>query len=322
MMPQTSKVGSKTENSRLLTMETGHMRLQNSVLIKLKSLTGKLYRNYQHCLYSLKQQSGDPIEFHLPEGIDISLYPQGQIVELLYTSQFERTELSLVISYLKPGMNVIDIGANIGLYSIIGDKLVGPSGRIWAFEPASETHKLLLANLSLNKTSLVEVEKIALTDIVDEILPLKRDPGYRDGDRYLATRKNENSILSNKSDDSGDLEMVKVTTLDHYMYIEKSEIPRIDFMKIDIEGGEYSLFRGAQKILTDNPDILLMFECTAQSCRCAGHTQEDVFQFLRRFGFGLYCWNLKRRDWESSVELLKASCNVWACRDKTKLPKP
>jgi FkbM family methyltransferase len=304
------------------------MKLIVKTARKIVDIIFKPYNYYRYLLnkqkkkeYLQKAKEGNPIDYKLSNDVVISLYPEGQIAELLYTRQFERTEIALFIAYLKPGMNVVDIGANIGLYSIVADKIIGPTGRVWAFEPSSETHKRLLTNLSLNKTSSVEPTKIALSDVVDGVLEFRRDPGYRDGDRYLATRIEENPRVAVKPDDAGDMEMVKVTTLDYYMYAGKSESPRVDFMKMDIEGGEYSVFRGARKILTDNSDIMLLFECTPPGCKVYGHKQEDVFQFLRELGFGIYCWDSKRRLWRSGTENLVTAGNIWACRDMEQLPK-
>lgn len=294
---------------------------------KTVAIIFKPYNYYRHLLYKQKKKEylqkakkHNPIDYKISNDIVISLYPDGQIAELLYTSLFEQTEITLFIAYLKPGMNVLDIGANIGLYSIVADKIIGPTGRVFAFEPSSETYKRLLANLSLNKTSSVYPVKIALGDIVEE-RTLKRDPGYGDGHRYFVNRENENMQPSSNPDDSGDIESVKTTTLDQYMYEGNNESLCIDVMKMDVEGNEYSVFRGARKILTDNPDIALAFECTPHGCQYAGHTQEDVFRFLREFGFGIYCWDSKRRLWQSSTEHLVAAGNFWACRNKEQLPK-
>lgn len=250
----------------------------------------------------------------------VELYPKGQIPELLFTSRFEWEEIGLIAAILKPGMNVLDIGANIGLYSVIAGKLVGATGKVWSFEPSSETSIQLKDNLSLNRISSVKIVQIALSDVVEDSLALKRDPGYRDGDRYLATRKNVNIQVAGQPEDAGDMEIVSVTTLDHFFSRDGNAFPRIDFMKMDIEGGEFAVFRGARQLLLSNPEIVIMFECTSQGCYCAGHTQEDVFQYLRDLGFGLFCRSLESRSWITDPAALKQAGNIWACRDKTQLP--
>jgi FkbM family methyltransferase len=287
----------------------------------LHRLVRKVSLTLKQRTYAQIEKGNKPIKFNLPHGIVIDLYPQGQIAELLYTSKFEYQELEMIISYLKPGMNVIDIGANIGLYSIVADKIIGKTGHIWAFEPSDETHKRLLANLTLNKVSTTKVEKMALADVIDAQLTLKRDPGYRDGDRYLSTRKKENKSVDSAPTDLGDIETVNVTTLDHYMYEVNNVGISFDLMKMDIEGGEFSVFKGAKRILENNPNILIMFECTPQGCECNGHKIEDVFVFLRTFNLKIYCWDPMKRMWDDREEVTKVGGNLWACRRKDLLPQ-
>jgi len=248
------------------------------------------------------------------------LYPEGQVAELLYTCRFEKIELALVMKFLKTGMGVLDIGANIGLYSIVASTIVGHDGVVVAFEPSKETCDRLRANLSLNRVTSVDVVKKALANDVYPDMMIKRDPGYRDGDRYLATRKVENVTAKAKPEDTGDSERVPVTSLDHYLYEERDSCPRIDFVKMDIEGGEYAVLRGARKFLETNPGVVMMFECTPQGCRCAGCTQEEVSAFLQKLGFGVYAWMPQQAAWTSDIDSVKLAGNIWACRDKQSLP--
>lgn len=256
----------------------------------------------------------------MAHGVRVSLFPKGQIAEALYLYRYENEELGLFVRCLKPGMNVLDIGANIGIYSLVADKLVGGTGRVWAFEPSTEAYNMLLANLSLNKVASVVAEKIALSDTVGSTAILKRDPGYKDGERYLSMRKEAAPRENTASGDSGDSETVEVTTLDGYMHAGGDRWPRIDFIKMDVEGLEYSVLRGAKTVLAKNDGIVLFFECTRQGCALAGHTIEDVFEFVRKLGFDLYGWCPKRKTWDDSEEYLKTVGNIWACRKKGSLP--
>src|SRR6266511_1867895 len=81
----------------------------------------------------------------------IELYPKGQIAEVLWLSDFELTERNFVTAYLRPGMQVLNVGANVGLYSILASALVGEEGRVHAFEPSEATYGLLLQNIALNR---------------------------------------------------------------------------------------------------------------------------------------------------------------------------
>ncbi len=284
------------------------------------AMLGALNLRLRHFLYKLKQKRESPITFDVPaNGVRLCLLPEGQISEYLYLAGYERRELCRVASILKPGMRVVDVGANVGLYSILAAKIVGVSGKVWAFEPSSESIKRLVRNLVLNRVAGVELARLALADIEDGFVSLRRDPGYRDGDRYLATRSRPNSAMPAVPGDIGDDESVPVTTLDRYLCVKKSSSP-IDFVKIDVEGAEFAVFRGAEETLRKNERIVVMFECTPQGCRLAGHEQKDVFRFLMAMGLRVYCVDEKSCTWESHEELLKSAGNLWACRDKSQLP--
>ena len=277
------------------------------------SFVGRCARQAIHVLYRLEHRGDAPVRYRLPGGVSIDLYPEGEIAEFLaFQRLFEQTELALVSAFLKPGMKVVDVGANIGLYSILADKCVGPSGKVWGFEPSPESFVRLKKNLLLNDCRRVESFRIALSDRADTEMHLKRDRGFGDAYRYLVT-------TSSTGPTSGEeLESVPVTTLDRWA--REHAIDRIDFLKVDIEGGEFHMLRGSQEVLRANPRIVVFFESEQDWCRRAGCRQEDAFALLENLGFGLYGWNNRARTWESDAKALLSAGMVWAARDRSQLP--
>lgn len=277
------------------------------------SFVGRCARQAIHVLYRLEHRGDAPVHYRLPGGISIDLYPEGEIAEFLsFQRLFEQTELALVSAFLQPGMHVVDVGANIGLYSIVADRRVGAAGKVWGFEPSPESFLRLKKNLMLNGCGSVEPQRIALSDQPDTVMHLKSDRGFGDAYRYLVTS-------SNGTVDAGeDLETVPVTTLDRWA--ESHGAGRIDFMKVDIEGGEYRMLSGAQQVLRSNRDIVVFFESEPDWCRRAGCRQEDSFDLLESLGFGLYSWNNRSRAWESDRRALLEAGMVWASRDCGRLP--
>jgi FkbM family methyltransferase len=130
---------------------------------------------------------------------------------------------------LQAGDFVIDAGANIGLFSILACQRVGPSGKIFSFEPIKETQKILRENVSFNKIENIKVIPKALGN-GDKILKfvklgdLGKSSGFAKGDFPE--------------------EDVKVTSLDEF--IKKNKIEKVDFIKADIEGMERYLLKGAE----------------------------------------------------------------------------
>ena len=275
------------------------------------SLLGKAARKAIHLIFHAQHPGPDAVAYELPQGGRIWLYPEGQIAEFLaFPRLFERTELALAASFIKSGMTVMDIGANIGLYSILAAKLVGPSGSVWAFEPSNESAARLERNLLLNNCTSVGVYRLALSDTPNTSRALDSDPGFGDAYRYL--RPDAGSKGGSNS------ELVAVTTLD--AWTAANGIGQIDFLKVDIEGGEYRMFRGARELLAANPKVVIMFECEADWCARARCRPSDVFDLLRSLGFDLYSWDGRSGRWDDGPLSLARSGMFWATRDRSILP--
>jgi FkbM family methyltransferase len=278
------------------------------------SFVGWGVRQVIHVLFRARHPAGKPVDYHLPGGVDLQLYPEGQIAEFLaFQRIFERTELALVTACLKPGMQVVDIGSNIGLYSILADRRVGKDGVVWAFEPSGESVNRLEKNLALNDCKRVRLARIALSDQPDTFLTLKSDRGFGDAYRYLLPSK------AVGSEEDGQTELVPVTTLDRWA--AENGVTKIDFLKVDIEGGEFRMFRGAQEVLKSNQDMLILFESEADWCKRAGCSQQDTFELLKSCGFKLFAWDTRLKQWTTDLQSLLRAGMIWACSDEKRLPQ-
>lgn len=203
-------------------------------------------------------------------------------------------------------MRVADIGANSGLYSILAGGLVGPGGHVWAIEPSKESFSLLLENIELNGPLPVTPLGVAVSD-AEEPMRLVADRGFGDAYCYLVPAAT-----------ASEGELVRAVTLDS-LEAEHSLAP-LDFLKLDIEGGEYRALRGGQAVLEASDRLVIMFESDPQWCERAGCRREDSFELLRSFGFGLYAWGGHSRGWRSEPRDLLKRDMLWAARDKRLLP--
>ena len=159
---------------------------------------------------------------------------EGIARPLLLKGTFEEDETALVKRLLQPGMQVADIGANVGYYTVLTSRLVGPSGRVFAFEPAPKNFELLLKNLETNGCRNVRPFQVALSS----------QSGT--GTLYLDGSATGNPSMSgdNVPDKAGEVQ-VQTVTLDEAL---SGEAP-IDFLKIDVQGAEGHVLRGAQRVL-------------------------------------------------------------------------
>jgi FkbM family methyltransferase len=151
--------------------------------------------------------------------------------------------------HLRPGMVFYDIGANVGFFTLIGAKAVGPTGQVYAFEPVPESAHVLRRNLALNGVENVCILELAVSGASGE--------GWMKFDADLAR-----AALSSAA--SGGGLRVPVTSLDDA--VERSGLRPPDLIKIDVEGGETGVIRGMQKILACFQPIVL----------CEVHRRADV----------------------------------------------
>jgi FkbM family methyltransferase len=249
------------------------------------------------------------VRYRLPGGVDLQLFPEGEIAEFLAVQWlFEKTEMALAAAYLKPGMKVIDVGANVGVYSILANQRVGQNGSVWAFEPSSESYGRLLKNISLNNCSSVRAVQMALGER-SETLALQSDTGFGDAYRYIRPSKEPNGNGS---------EIVPVIPLD--LYACRHGIKRADYMKVDVEGCEYMVFAGSRELLASSPNLTIMFESEPEWCERAGCRQQDTFELLKKLGFGLFAWDNRERRWNADETSVINASTVWASRDPKALP--
>jgi FkbM family methyltransferase len=201
---------------------------------------------------------------------------KGQIAEYVWRSEFEKAERDFAVQRIVPGMRVLNIGANAGLYTIIASKLVGTAGEVHAFEPSSRNFGLLKANIELNQCRNVVANNLALSNFQGR-LSLHSDPLHPDYDGHFFVRR-----LTDVSDTpSQPMEIIPCTTLDDYWQEAcGGEMHPVDFIIIDVEGAELSVLEGARRTFAASPNLGMIMECTEQI--------PEIGAFLEEFGFETY----------------------------------
>lgn len=191
--------------------------------------------------------------------------------KLLYIFRDDyETDLALLNRFLSPGQVMIDVGANYGVFSLAASRLVGSGGRVIAFEPAQSTFSVFERNLALNGVSNVRALRLALSELPGKLRL------YHNID---ATR---NSLAA--SPDANDYEEVEVRTLDEVA--RENGINQIGFLKIDVEGADELVCRGAvQTLQASLPPVL--FEHNPESAARIG-LGRSTGRTLTQLGYRFY----------------------------------
>jgi FkbM family methyltransferase len=161
------------------------------------------------------------------------------IVPGMLNGTYERHELDFFEGTLRPGMTVLDVGAHIGLYSVIGARRVGPSGRVFSFEPVPATIEFLKENLDRNRASNVTIVAKAVGARSD------RTRVNWSPDRLGAS----SSVLAGERHTD-----VDVVSIDEFC-ATSGIVP--DFVKVDVEGSELDVLAGMDRTLKHRPIVLM-----------------------------------------------------------------
>jgi FkbM family methyltransferase len=161
-----------------------------------------------------------------------------------------------------------DIGANIGLHTLEAARAVGPSGKVFSFEPAPETLVALRANLALNGVRHAEVFPVAVMD--------------RPGPVRLHLNRGNGSLNSIFPDEETS-ESIEVPGLPLDEALAGRD--RVDVVKIDAEGAEFLILHGMTNVLARNPNIVLLLEFASEHLSRAGVNGLEYLAYLRSLGF-------------------------------------
>ena len=192
----------------------------------------------------------------------------------LLEGEFEPVQTALLSSQLKPGMTFIDVGANIGYYTVIASKIVGNSGRIHCFEPEPQNCRILAKNILENKLSNVYLHNVALSDSTGIVVL------HTDSKNFGAHSLCKANIFSNEGSELS----VLATRLDDF--VAANGISKVDMIKLDVQGAEAKVIAGAMRtLITQKP--MLFLELWPYGIQKMGDDPTTMLQDLERMGYAI-----------------------------------
>ncbi len=195
------------------------------------------------------------MELDLAQVVDTQIY---------YTGVFEPMTVDTISRTVRPGDVAVDVGANVGFITLTLARHTGVSGSVFAFEPTAAAFARLERNLAMNEFPQVHALKLGLSDKVGTTRARLQSSYRIDG---------KDEVLE---------EEIELTTLDAWVGSER--LARLDFLKIDTDGMEAQVLRGAQDSLRRLRPVVL-FEFVPRSLRDAGESAEGVLGLLAEAGY-------------------------------------
>lgn len=218
-----------------------------------------------------------------PDGFVESKLSNGLVMELdltdrlqmwlHYLGDYEPAEAALILSGLPPGGVFVDVGANVGIHTLVAARHLGADGRVFAFEPFPPNVERLRRNITLNHLENVEIVPVALSDVSGEVA-------------RMATRfsRSGNATLAERSDAA---QVVEVPTMRFDDWIGGKEIERIDVLKIDVEGAEERVMRGMRSTLGRVEVHRILLEINPVMLERMGSSPESLSGLLNDLGYTL-----------------------------------
>lgn len=184
---------------------------------------------------------------------------------------YEPVETRISTSLLKKGDCVIDIGANIGYYTLLFARKVGNTGKVFAFEPDPQNFSILNRNIKNNKYTNVVTVKKAVSDKCRKMQLYKS--GNSSGYTIFNIYKVKKSVH------------IEAITLDEYF---KGKKQKVDFIKMDIQGAEGTALEGMKGLIRANPQVKIITEFWPLGLERSGTDPTEYLKTLEGFGFEIY----------------------------------
>jgi FkbM family methyltransferase len=192
-----------------------------------------------------------------------------------FPHNYEAANFQFLKENCKPGDIVLDIGAHLGVFAVAAAMYTNRSGKVYAFEPTSSTNNLLKKTIQYNK-----LENI--------VFPRKEAVGKESGKTYFYVSDvegdNSNSLVSHVRDRNLHSEEIDVVSVDGFA--EKMNLEKINFLKIDAEGAEFDVLKGAAKTLQNYRPVCIL-SIHPVPILSKGDKLEDIYDFVKQLNYSI-----------------------------------
>jgi len=235
---------------------------------------GSLQTRFRRAIWRLCAR---PFTVAWAEDLRLTLYPGNETSRSIFvTGLYEPNEFLLLSKILKPGMIVVDVGANMGLYTLYAARRIGTVGRVLAIELSGRESAILENNVGLNALTNVTVRGNAISDKVSEAELLVAQAQHS-GHNTLGAF-GYNTPLDHR-------EKTQTEPLDDM--VTADGLARVDVVKMDIEGAELKALRGARETLERHRPLLLL-ELSDRALQHQDASSADVLVLLAQYGYKVY----------------------------------
>jgi len=185
---------------------------------------------------------------------------------------YEYWKTHLFINLIKPGMIAVDVGANKGYFSLLFAKLMGDKGKVLSFEPDPNNCFWIEKSINANKYTSIKLYQIALSN--------------KDGEAtfYPGKKSGWGSLFFSKNASAPDKNPLRVKTLRLDSILKEEGLENIDIIKIDVEGSDLLVLKGAENFLKKSKNVKLVMDIDVKS----EDEKQQLFKFLISCGFKIY----------------------------------
>lgn len=219
-----------------------------------------------------------------------------------YPAVYEVEKTEFIRNHCKPGTTAIDIGAHLGIFSVILARLVGPQGKVYSFEPTPFTYQVLKKTIRINKLEkIVKAEQYAVSENNGETTFYVHD-----------TSEISNANTSVAHNDTG-VKPIRVTTISLDSLLNNNDLKNLSFIKIDAEGAELEILKGAEEVIAKYKPYITL-EVHPNNFADAAETQRNIYGFLTDLGYRVFRDNHQMDENEF--------CNMGECFEVFLTPLP